>query len=67
VPFHFDRLGVKIDDEVTGLDDRLGVALRAAHDGMDAGNKLVPVERLGHVVVGAVAETADFVLDIDKP
>ncbi len=32
----FDRLGVEVDDEVAGLDHRLGVALGAAHDRMDA-------------------------------
>src|SRR5262249_22754049 len=61
-----NRLGVKIDDQIAGLDYRLGVAPRAAHDGMDARHQLVLVERLGHVVVGAVAETADFVLDTGK-
>ena len=60
---HLDRLGVEIDDEVAGLDHRLGVALGAAHDGVDARHQLVLVERLGHVVVGAEAETADLVLD----
>ena len=58
-----DRLGVEIDDEIAGLDDRLGVALGAAHDGVDAGDQFVLVERLGHVVVGAEAETLDLVLD----
>ena len=45
------------------MDDRLGVALGAAHDGVDAGDQLVLVERLGHVVVGAEAEALDLVLD----
>ena len=58
-----DRLGVEVDDQVAGGDDRLGVALRAAHDGVDAGDQLVLVERLGHVVVGAEAETLHLVLD----
>jgi hypothetical protein len=51
-----DRLGVEIDDEIAGVDDRLGVALGAAHDRVDARDQLVLVERLGHVVVGAEAE-----------
>src|SRR4051795_2141687 len=59
----FDRLGVEVDDEVAGLDDRLGMSLGAAHDRVDAGNQLVLVEGLGHVVVGADAETLDLVLD----
>ena len=52
--------------QVAGLDDRLGMALRAAHDGVDAGHELVLVERLGHVVVGAEAEAAHLVLDAGK-
>jgi hypothetical protein len=58
-----DRLGVEVDDQVAGRDDRLGVTLRAAHDRMDAGNQFVLVERLGQVVVGAEAEAANLVLD----
>src|SRR5262245_20946538 len=64
---HLDRLGIEIDLEFAGLDDRLGVALGAAHDGMDAGHQLVLVEGLGHVVVGAEAEAAHLVLDACKP
>src|SRR5262245_27090267 len=60
---HFHRLGVEIDYEVAGLDHRLRMALGAAHDGVDARDQLVLVEWLGHVVVGAEAETADLVLD----
>ena len=56
-------LGVEIDHEVAGIDDRLRVALGAANDGVDAGDQLVLVERLGHVVVGAEAEAFDLVLD----
>src|SRR6266568_1218287 len=33
---------------------------------MDAGDELVPMERLGHVVVGAEAEALDLVLDPGK-
>jgi hypothetical protein len=39
------------------------MALGAAHNGMDAGDQLVLVERLGHVVVGAEAEAANLVFD----
>ena len=56
-------LGVEVDDEIAGLDHRLGMALGAAHDGVDARHQLVLVERLGHVVVGAEAETPALVLD----
>src|SRR3974390_1704611 len=58
-----DRLGVEIDDEIAGVDDRLGVAFRAADYRVDARYQLVLVERLGHVVVGAEAETLYLVLD----
>src|SRR6202790_3276383 len=61
-----DRLGVEIDHEIAGLDHRLGVALGAAHDRMNARNQFVLVEGLGHVVVGADAETLDLVLDAGK-
>ena len=60
---HFDGLGVEVDAEVAGEDDRLGVALGAADHGVDAGDQLVLVEGLGHVVVGAEAEALDLVLD----
>src|SRR5579864_3428161 len=58
-----DRLGVEIDHKIAGLDHRLGVTLRAAHDGVDARNQLVLVEGFGHIVIGADAETLDLVLD----
>ena len=59
----FDGLGVEVDREVAGRDDRLGMALGTADDGVDAGDQLVLVEGLGHVVVGAEAEAANLVLD----
>src|SRR5262249_26583327 len=59
----FNRLGIEIDHEIAGLDHRLGMAFGAAHDGVDTRYELVLVERLGHVVVGAEAETSDLVLD----
>jgi hypothetical protein len=59
----FDGLGVEVDLQIAGRDDRLSMAFRPAHDRMDAGDQLVLVERLGHVVVGAEAETANLVLD----
>jgi hypothetical protein len=39
------------------------VAHGAADDGVDACHQLVLVEWLGHVVIGAEAETLDLVLD----
>ena len=59
----FDGLLVEIDDEIAGDDDRLGVALGAADDRVDAGDQFVLVERLGQIVVGAVAEALHLVLD----
>src|ERR1700730_3253064 len=57
------RLGVEVNDEIAGPDDRLGMTLRAAYDGVDAGDQFVPVEWLRHVIVGAEAETLDLILD----
>ena len=62
-----DGLGIEVDDEFAGLDDRLGVPFGAAHDGMDARHQLVLMERLGHVVVGAEAKPFDLVLDAGEP
>ncbi len=42
------------------------MTLGAAHDGVDARDQLVLVERLGHVVVGAEAEAANLILDAGK-
>src|SRR4029079_11774106 len=60
-------LGVEIDHEIAGLDHRLGVALGPAHDRMNSRDQFVLVEGLGHVVVGADAETLDLVLDAGEP
>src|SRR6185437_1541332 len=56
-------LGVEVHSQIASLDDRLRMALAAADDGMDASDQLVLVEGLGHVVVGAEAETAHLVFD----
>ena len=58
-----DRLGIEVDHEIAGLDDRLGVTFGAPHDGVNAGDQFVLVERLGHIVVGAETETPDLILD----
>jgi hypothetical protein len=60
---HLDRLGVEIDAEIAGVDDRLRVPLGAAHDRVDARDQLVLVERLGHVIVGAETQAFALVLD----
>jgi hypothetical protein len=59
----FAGLGIKVDYEVVGLDDRLRVALGASHDSVDARDQFFPVEWLGHVVVRANAECLHLVLD----
>jgi hypothetical protein len=61
--FDVDGLRVDVDSEIAGLDDGLGMALRAAHDGVDASDQFGFVEWLGHIVVGATAEALDLVLD----
>src|SRR3569623_1117828 len=55
-----------VDRESAGLDDRLRMAFRPAHDGVDTGDQLILVEGLGHVVVGTEAEPADLILDAGK-
>ena len=35
----FDGLGIEVDDKITCLDDRLGVALGAADDGANASHR----------------------------
>src|SRR5258708_575196 len=42
------------------------MSLRAAHDGVDASDQFSFVEWLGHIVVGAIAEALDLVLDGGK-
>jgi len=41
-----DGLGIEIDRELAGADDRLAMPLGAAYDRMDAGDQLFAVERL---------------------
>ena len=60
---HFNRLGIKVDQQFTGEDNRLGMALGAAHHRVDAGNELILVERLGHVVISAEAQALDLVFN----
>ena len=60
---HFHGLGVQIDGELAGGDDRLAVALGAADHGLNAGDQLVLVEGLGHVIVGAEAQSLDLGFD----
>src|SRR4051812_14545512 len=59
-------LGVEVDNEIAGLDNRLRMALGAANDGVDARYQFVLVEGLRHVIVGAEAETFDLVLNSDN-
>jgi hypothetical protein len=43
------------------------MALRAPHDGVDARDQFVLVERLGYLVIGAEVESPDLVLDAGNP
>ncbi len=52
-----NRLLIQIDHEIPGLDDRLGVTLGTADNGVDAGNQLVLVERLGEIIISTKAQT----------
>ena len=54
---------VEIDDQVAGRDHRLGMALRAADDGVNAGDEFVFMEGLGQIIVGTEAEALHLVFD----
>src|SRR5690606_9557658 len=56
----------QVHRDLAGGDDRLGVTLGAANHGVDAGDQLVLVERLGHVVVRAAAERLDLGVDLAR-
>ena len=43
-----------------------GVALRPAHDRLDARDQLAPVERLGQEIVGAKAQPLDLVVELGE-
>src|SRR6185437_10686250 len=64
--FHFDGAAVEIDGELAGTDYRLGMALGAAHDRLDAGDQLTPVEGFRQEIVGAEAQTLDLVVEFGK-
>src|SRR5262249_9175348 len=60
---NLDGLGVEIDDEVPNRNDRLGMPLGPAHEGVDARDQLVLVEGLRHVVVGAEVQASHLFVD----
>ena len=62
----FDRARVEIDRQLAGADDAVGMALAAADDGLDAGDQLAAVERLGQIIVGAEAEALDLVIELGE-
>ncbi|PAV69736.1 hypothetical protein WR25_06800 [Diploscapter pachys] len=59
-----DRLGVEIDGELAGADDRLRMALRTTDDRVDAGDQFFAMEGLGDVIVGAEAEAAHLAVHL---
>jgi hypothetical protein len=56
----------KVHQQFADVDDGLGVAFGAAHHGMDAGDKLVLVKGLRHIIIGAETEATDLVLNRGK-
>ena len=64
---HFDGLLIEVDRQVARDDDRLRMSLRTAHDGVNAGDEFVLVERLRQIVVRAVTKPFDLVLDPRHP
>ena len=63
-PFHLDGVGIQVDGQKTGRDDRLGMPRRTPDHGLDAGQKLPLVERLGQVVVGACLKPGDNIVGV---
>src|SRR5215471_18819560 len=59
-----DRAGIEVDRQLAGADHRIGMALGAADDGLDAGDQLALVERLGQVVVGPEAQALQLVVEL---
>jgi hypothetical protein len=53
--------------QITAPDDSLGVLRRPAHDGVDAGDQFILVERLCQVVVCAKAEPLDLAVGDCEP
>jgi hypothetical protein len=60
---HLDGAGVEIDDQLAGTNQGIGVPLRAANDGLNSGDQLALVERLGEVVVGPHTQPLDLVIE----
>jgi hypothetical protein len=58
-----DHLAIEIYTQIVSIDDRLRMSSGASHNGMNARDQLILVERLGHVVVSTEAEAFDLVLD----
>jgi hypothetical protein len=66
-PGDLDRLGVEVDDDPPCADHRLRMALGPADDRVDARDQLLPVEGLGHVVVGAKPKPLSFDSVLSSP
>ena len=59
-----DGTGVEIDDQLAGADNTVRMALAATDNGMDTGDQLAAVERLGQIIVGAEAKAFDLVIQL---
>ena len=57
-----DDVAADIDRQPAGADCRLEMPFGAAHDGLDTGDQLARLERLGHEFVGAKAQPLELVL-----
>ena len=56
-------LSPRFDRQIAALKDGFGLIRRAADDGLHTGDEFVLVKRLGEVIIGAIAEASDLVLD----
>jgi hypothetical protein len=59
----FDRARVKIDDQLPGTNNAVGMAFAAADDGVDARHQFTAVEGFRKVIVGAETKAFDLVIE----
>ncbi len=64
---HSDGTTVEINQQLAGADCRVGMALRAADDRLNARYQFAMIERLGQEVVGAEAQALNLVIERIEP
>src|SRR5205085_6093726 len=64
---HHAGATIEIDQQLAGTDRRLGMALRAANDRLNARQQLAMIERLGQKVIGAEAQALNLIVEPIEP